>query len=90
METLIKWDEQGRYKVKKDYRLETHIDSPNEIFIQNGEMHTHGVGAPDLGLGAYRNAIIINFLAGREVYPVHSKNVFQTFGTEKASVPTNV
>jgi lysine N6-hydroxylase len=78
-------DADGRFKITKDYRLETYFDGNNEIFIQNGEMHTHGVGAPDLGLGANRNAVIINRLAGREVYPVQTKNVFQTFGVEKSS-----
>ncbi|TMU84434.1 lysine 6-monooxygenase [Bacillus sp. BHET2] len=83
----IDWDERGRYKVKEDYRLETYVDGPSEIFVQNGEMHTHGVGAPDLGLGANRNAIIINTITGRDVYPVQTKNVFQTFGTKAASIP---
>jgi lysine N6-hydroxylase len=85
MKDWIAWDEKGRYKVKEDYRLETYIEDQHEIFVQNGELHTHGVGAPDLGLGAYRNAIIINTITGREVYPVHSKNVFQTFGMKTSS-----
>ena len=46
--------------------------------MQNGELHTHGVGAPDLGLGAHRNAVIVNALCGREVYAVRERNVFQT------------
>ncbi|MFI8688217.1 lysine N(6)-hydroxylase/L-ornithine N(5)-oxygenase family protein [Rossellomorea sp. NPDC077527] len=87
MKKSIAWDENGRYKVKEDYRLETYVEGEGDIFIQNGEMHTHGVGAPDLGLGAHRNAIIINTIAGRDVYPVQTKNVFQTFGTKTASVP---
>lgn len=85
MEGVIEWDEKGRYRIHKDYRLKTRINSDHEIFVQNGELHTHGVGAPDLGLGAHRNAIIINQIAGREVYPVQSKNVFQTFGTSGAA-----
>ncbi|WP_317906943.1 SidA/IucD/PvdA family monooxygenase, partial [Bacillus subtilis] len=59
MKEWIAWDEYDRYKVQEDYRLETYVEGPGEIFVQNGEMHTHGVGAPDLGLGAHRNAIII-------------------------------
>lgn len=86
---FIEWDEEGRFKVKQDYRLETNLGPSNEIFVQNGEVHTHGVGAPDLGLGAHRNAVIINSIAGKEVYPVHSSNVFQTFGTAKSSAPRN-
>ncbi|MGM0829787.1 MAG: lysine N(6)-hydroxylase/L-ornithine N(5)-oxygenase family protein [Bacillota bacterium] len=87
MKEWIAWDECDRYKVKEDYRLETFVEGPSEIFVQNGEMHTHGVGAPDLGLGAHRNAIIINTITGREVYPVQNKNVFQTFGTKAAHIP---
>ncbi|MBE9125222.1 MULTISPECIES: lysine N(6)-hydroxylase/L-ornithine N(5)-oxygenase family protein [unclassified Coleofasciculus] len=77
---LIQWDNQGRYCVNFDYRLALTQDSPNQIFIQNGELHTHGVGAPDLGLGAYRNSVIINTLMGRTIYPVQRRNVFQQFG----------
>ncbi len=77
---LIQWDSQGRYVVNLDYRLELSQEIPNQIFVQNGELHTHGVGAPDLGLGAYRNSVIINTVTGRTVYPVNSCNVFQQFG----------
>jgi lysine N6-hydroxylase len=56
---------------------------PNRLFVQNGELHTHGVGAPDLGLGAHRNAVIINGLLGRTVYRVQSRNVFQNFGVSE-------
>lgn len=90
IKNLICWDDRGRYQVTRDYRLKTHINTPNAIFVQNGELHTHGVGAPDLGLGAYRNSVIINYLAGREVYPVHEKNVFQTFGLGKKCVTISV
>lgn len=78
--SLIQWDDQERYSVNLDYRLELTQDIPNQIFVQNSELHTHGVGAPDLGLGAYRNSVIINTLAGKTVYPTNSRNVFQQFG----------
>ena len=39
--------------------------------------------APDLGLGAHRNAVIVNALCGREVYPVRERNVFQSFGAPR-------
>jgi lysine N6-hydroxylase len=77
---LIRWDGQGRYVVGLDYRLELTAELSNEIFVQNGELHTHGVGAPDLGLGAHRSAIIVNQLTGRPVYPVRERSVFQRFG----------
>jgi lysine N6-hydroxylase len=78
---LIQWDEQKRYIVNIDYRLALTQDIPNQIFVQNGELHTHGIGSSDLGLGAYRNSVIINTLVGRSVYPVQQRNVFQKFGT---------
>ena len=80
IEHLVHRDERGRYIVGEDYRLELTRETNNDIFVQNGELHTHGVGAPDLGLGAHRSAVIVNQLAGREVYPVRGKNVFQEFG----------
>ena len=79
---LIRWDGADRYLVDLDYRLELTQECPNDIFVQNGEIHTHGVGAPDLGLGAHRSAVIVNNLAGRPVYPVREKNVFQQFGVK--------
>lgn len=83
---LIRWDERNRYLVGADYRLHLNEATDNHIYVQNGELHTHGVGAPDLGLGTHRNAVIINALAGREVYPVSERNVFQQFGlSTKAS-----
>ncbi|WP_051302046.1 lysine N(6)-hydroxylase/L-ornithine N(5)-oxygenase family protein [Salibacterium aidingense] len=72
-------DEKGRLLIDEKYRIRQ-SNRAHHIFVQNGEMHTHGVGAPDLGLGAHRNAVIVNELAGRTVYPVRETNVFQQFG----------
>lgn len=80
MKEWIKWDDFGRYKVTEDYRVQMLSSNSNKIFVQNGDLHTHGVGTPDLGLGAHRNAVIINAITGRDVYTVHSRNVFQKFG----------
>ncbi len=81
-------DNHNRLNITRDYRIQTqacegsssHSVNGNNVFIQNGEIHTHGIGAPDLGLGAYRSAHIINTLTQKEHYSIHSKNVFQTFG----------
>ncbi|MDN4073974.1 lysine N(6)-hydroxylase/L-ornithine N(5)-oxygenase family protein [Fictibacillus terranigra] len=87
LEEYIDWDEQGRFQIERDYRLKTHLMTANEIFVQNGEMHTHGVGAPDLGLGAHRNAVILNTMARETLYPLSKKNVFQCFQGEERWVP---
>lgn len=76
-------DDQGRPVIDLDYRIRLEGRPKSTLFAQNAELHTHGVGAPDLGLGAHRSAVLVNALAGREVYPVRSRNVFQTFGAPK-------
>ncbi|MGE4030801.1 MAG: lysine N(6)-hydroxylase/L-ornithine N(5)-oxygenase family protein [Thermoleophilia bacterium] len=79
-EALVR-DAQGRPAVDAGYRVARDDGAPSTLFVQNAELHTHGVGAPDLGLGAHRNAVIVNALCGREVYPVRERNVFQSFGS---------
>jgi lysine N6-hydroxylase len=74
-------DEQGRLAVTEDFRLETE-GTDGEIYVQNAELHTHGINAPDLGVGPFRNATIIEGLLGRELYPTEPANTFQSFGAE--------
>ncbi|GIF50557.1 lysine N6-hydroxylase [Asanoa ferruginea] len=73
----IRWDERGRYAVSLDYAIDVAGD---EIFVQNAEEHTHSLTAPDLGMGAYRNSVIIRALTGRTAYPVEERIAFQEFG----------
>lgn len=81
IEGLIEWDENGQLMIQENYKVKTKTDSEHHLFVQNGELHTHGVGAPDLGLGAFRSATIVNQLAGKEVYKIYDQNnVFQQFG----------
>ena len=76
----IAWDERGRYVVSPTYAVD-HAGS--EIFVQNAEEHTHGFVAPDLGMGAYRNSVIIAAMTGREVYPIEKRVAVQTFGVPR-------
>ncbi|MFC5729176.1 MULTISPECIES: lysine N(6)-hydroxylase/L-ornithine N(5)-oxygenase family protein [Nocardioides] len=73
----IRLDARGRYDVAADYSVDV---SGGEIFVQNAEEHTHSLLAPDLGMGAYRNSVIIAAMLGREVYPVEKRIAVQTFG----------
>ncbi|MCZ8519909.1 lysine N(6)-hydroxylase/L-ornithine N(5)-oxygenase family protein [Paenibacillus caseinilyticus] len=85
---IIAWDEEGRYGVEADYSLTLTQELGSRIYVQNGELHTHGIGAPDLGLGAYRSSAIVNALAGREVYRLQERTVFQQFGVSAEAVGT--
>jgi lysine N6-hydroxylase len=73
----MRWDEHGRFDVRRDYSVD---DAGDEIYVQNAELHTHGLVAPDLGMAAYRNSWIIRALLGREYYPIERSIAFQDFG----------
>lgn len=73
----ICWDEQGRFDVARNYAID---QSGRGIFVQNAELHTHGFVAPDLGMGPYRNAWILNEILGTEHFQLDRRIAFQTFG----------
>ena len=70
-------DGSGRYRVARDHTVDR---AHSRIHVQNAEEHTHGLTAPDLGMGAMRNSIILRGICGREVYPVETRVAFQQFG----------
>lgn len=76
IEDRIGWDDKGRYKVHRNYAIDTLGDS---IFVQNAELHTHGFVTPDLGMACYRNSYIIKELTGEEHYPIEKRIAFQQF-----------
>ena len=82
----IRRDEAGRFDVARGYTVD-HDD--REVFVQNAEEHTHGLSAPDLGMGAYRNSVILAQVLGREVYPVERRIAFQQFGMPSGAVPVD-
>ena len=55
--------------------------------MQNAEEHTHGLTAPDLGFGAWRNSHILSSIVGTEVYPVERRIAFQEFGVPEGAAP---
>jgi lysine N6-hydroxylase len=81
---VLRQDAAGRPAVDALHRLE--LDGPvtGRIYVQNAERHSHGVGAPDLGLAAWRSAVILNdltaLLTGEEHYPLPARTAFTTFG----------
>ena len=72
-------DGAGRFQVDAAYRVSL-AGISGGLYVQNAELHTHGVGTPDLGLGAYRAATILNALTGRDAYRLPSRTAFTTFG----------
>lgn len=82
IDSLIQTDEKGRFEITEDYRLNFTEDMPNDIFVHSGISHSHGVGSTNLGLAVHRNKVIINTLAGKEIYPIYEDNIFQQFSVE--------
>lgn len=81
----LDWDARGRLAVARDYSID---GGRGRVFVQNGEEHTHGLTAPDLGFGAWRNSSILASITGREVYPIERRIAFQDFGVPvDASAP---
>ncbi|GLY04602.1 MULTISPECIES: SidA/IucD/PvdA family monooxygenase [Actinoplanes] len=80
----IKRDARGRLDVAVDYAVD--VDG-SEVFVQNAEEHTHSVTAPDLGMGPYRNSVILKAITGREIYKIEESIAFQQFGVGSADIP---
>jgi lysine N6-hydroxylase len=77
---LVERDRSGRLVVGADYRVGLAEGVGGSLFVQNAERHTHGAGAPDLGLAAWRSATILNEVCGKLVYPLPERTAFTTFG----------
>jgi lysine N6-hydroxylase len=73
----IRWDDRGRFLASPTFAVD-HEDG--EIFVQNAEEHTHGFVAPDLGMGAMRNSIILGAVLGHAPYDVEKRIAFQEWG----------
>ena len=82
----VQRDDAGRIEVDAEYRVKMDPAVTGSVFVQNAERHTHGVGAPDLGLAAWRAAIILNAVCGRAVYRLPERTAFTTFGLRTGEV----
>ncbi|MCZ9346262.1 SidA/IucD/PvdA family monooxygenase, partial [Streptomyces sp. TRM76130] len=83
LDAYLRRDNANRPRVDERFRLlldPTVTTAGCHVYVQNAETHTHGVGAPDLGLAAWRSATILNTLTGTEPYPLPHRTAFTTFG----------
>lgn len=84
IETLVRRDARGRFRIRRDHSIEVDESVRGRIFVANADLHSHGVAAPDLGICAYRNAMILNAIAGRELYRVPSRSAYTLFAPPAA------
>ncbi|WP_394834187.1 SidA/IucD/PvdA family monooxygenase [Pendulispora rubella] len=79
LESVIRRDAKKRYIVGLDHAVELAPSVTGRIFVANADLHSHGAAAPDLGIGAYRNATILNAIAGRPLYRLPKHTAYTTF-----------
>ncbi|MFJ2824097.1 lysine N(6)-hydroxylase/L-ornithine N(5)-oxygenase family protein [Streptomyces toxytricini] len=87
LDPYLRKDSSGRPRIDRSHRMVLDPAVTGTVFVQNGERHTHGVGAPDLGLAAWRSATILNTLTGTTPYPQPARTAFTTFGLEPRPEP---
>jgi lysine N6-hydroxylase len=77
---LLRRDSRGRYRIRLDHSVELDPAVTGRLFVANADLPSHGVAAPDLGIGAVRNATILNAITGRELFRLPKRTAFSTFG----------
>ncbi|MBW8797954.1 MAG: SidA/IucD/PvdA family monooxygenase [Streptomyces sp.] len=83
LDPYLRRDNSERPRVDERFRLVLDPSVTGAAYVQNAELHTHGVGAPDLGLAAWRSATILNTLTGKDPYPLPARTAFTSFGLER-------
>ncbi|MGW7544693.1 lysine N(6)-hydroxylase/L-ornithine N(5)-oxygenase family protein [Streptomyces sp. NPDC054770] len=63
------------YIVERDYRIAWDGPDTSRIFVQNAARGSHGVADPNLSLAAWRSAVIINSLLGRDHYALRRQDI---------------
>ncbi|GBQ01227.1 lysine 6-monooxygenase [Streptomyces spongiicola] len=87
LDPYMRRDASGRPRIDEHFRLVMDPAVTGSVYVQNAERHTHGVGAPDLGLAAWRSATILNSLTGKDPYPLPARAAFTSFGLERGEAP---
>lgn len=77
---LLDLDPAGRYQVDDEFRVRLDPAVTGRLHVQNAAAHAHGVGTPDLGLGAWRAATILSALTGADLLGPPRQPAFTSFG----------
>lgn len=84
--SVLATDDNNDFIVQKDFTALRDDEGTGKIFIQNSEIFQQGVGSPDLGIGANRNAVIINQLVEQARYRVPKRSAFQQYGIPEDAI----
>lgn len=64
----ISFDAEGRFDLTKSYAVQWDGPDTNRMYALNFSRHKHGIVDPQSSLMAWRSAIVINDMMGREIY----------------------
>lgn len=73
---LLNLDARGRFDLDENFAA----DDANSLFALNADEHLISLNGPDLGMGPWRNSIVLRAIMGREVYPIERSIAFQSIG----------
>jgi lysine N6-hydroxylase len=73
-------DAAGSFVVDENYAIQWDGPGDRRIYVQNGARHSHGIADPNLSLMAWRNAKIINDIAGYKHYEIEDCDSALAFG----------
>ncbi|MEU6345438.1 SidA/IucD/PvdA family monooxygenase [Streptomyces sp. NPDC046977] len=89
LDPYIRHDAAGRPRIDEQHRIVLDPVVGGSVYVQNADRHAHGVGAPDLGLAAWRSAVILNSVTGKEPCPLPARTAFTTYGLTSATAPVS-
>lgn len=69
-------DPQGRFDLDGSFAA----DDAATLFVLNADEHLISLNGPDLGMGPWRNSIVLRAITGREGYPIERAIAFQDIG----------
>lgn len=75
----IEFEGEQAWKVDANYRIVRSIQSAHHLYATTNLELSHGPAADNLGMSVSRNQLILNDVAGKELYPVEQHATFTTF-----------
>ncbi len=75
IESRLLRDERGSCRIDASYRLAFDGPPGHGLFVQGAAQATHGIADPNLSLGSWRSAVILNEICEREAYRLDRDDV---------------
>lgn len=75
----IAFEGEQAWKVDANYRISRTVPTNHHLYATTNLELSHGPAADNLGMSVSRNQLILNDVAGKELYPVEQHATFTTF-----------